>query len=141
MGFPAGPALEKLAMSYDGPVESLLPVSMEKGDLTCHLSGVETKAQQWIKAGTMPPEKIAAEVFDVLARTVVRLLCAACQTAGTRRSLVVGGVASSMHLRQLLRQRLQKQRKPIEVFFGDPRYSADNAAGVAAIGMKCFLNR
>ena len=140
MGFPAGPALEKLAMSWEGPVESLLPVSMEKGDLICHLSGVETKAQQWIKAGAMPPEKIAAEVFDVLARTVARLLTAACTNAGTTCALVVGGVASSTHLRKLLQQRLAKQRRRIQVYFGDPRYSADNAAGVAAIGMKQFLN-
>ena len=139
LGFPAGPALEKLAMAYEGEVESLLPVSMEKGDLVCHLSGVETKAQQWIHSGKMPPEKIAAEVFDVLARTVARLLTAACETSGTRRALVVGGVASSTLLRQKLRKRLQKLRKPVEVFFGEPKYSADNAAGVAAIGMKHFL--
>ncbi|MBP3646694.1 MAG: O-sialoglycoprotein endopeptidase [Clostridia bacterium] len=139
LGFPAGPALEKLAMAYDGTIESLLPVSMEKGDLTCHLSGVETKAQQWIKSGQMTPEKIAAEVFDVLSRTVARLLTAACEASGTRRALVVGGVASSTLLREMLRRRLQKQRRPIEVYFGEPRYSADNAAGVAAIGMKRFL--
>ena len=139
LGFPAGPALEKLAMAYDGAIESLLPVSMEKGDLTCHLSGVETKAQQWIKAGQMSPEKIAAEVFDVLSRTVARLLTAACTASGTRRALVVGGVASSTLLRELLRKRLGKQRKPIEVYFGEPKYSADNAAGVAAIGMKRCL--
>ena len=136
LGFPAGPALEKLAMAYDGAIESLLPISMEKGDLTCHLSGVETRAQQWIKAGQMSPEKIAAEVFDVLSRTVARLLTAACTASGTRRALVVGGVASSTLLRELLRKRLGKQRKPIEVYFGEPKYSADNAAGVAAIGMK-----
>ena len=139
LGFPAGPALEKLAMAYDGAIESLLPVSMEKGDLTCHLSGVETRAQQWIKAGQMSPEKIAAEVFDVLSRTVARLLTAACTASGTRRALVVGGVASSTLLRELLRKRLGKQRKPIEVYFGEPKYSADNAAGVAAIGMKRCL--
>ena len=139
LGFPAGPALEKLAMAYDGAIESLLPVSMEKGDLTCHLSGVETRAQQWIKAGQMSPEKIAAEVFDVLSRTVARLLTAACTVSGTRRALVVGGVASSTLLRELLRKRLGKQRKPIEVYFGEPKYSADNAAGVAAIGMKRCL--
>ena len=140
LGFPAGPALEKLAMSYEGDIESLLPVSMEKGDLTCHLSGVETKAQQWIKDGQMSPEKIAAEVFDVLARTVARLLTAACEKSGTRQALVVGGVASSTLLREMLLKRLRKQRKPIEVFFGEPKYSADNAAGVAAIGMKRYLD-
>ncbi len=140
-GFPAGPALEKLAMTYQGEVESLLPVSMEKGDLICHLSGVETKVQQWIKAGQMSREKIAAEVFDVLARTVSRLLAAACAASGTMRVLVVGGVASSTLLREQVKRRLSKQRKPIEVYFGEPKYSADNAAGVAVIGMKRFLQK
>ena len=118
--FPAGPALEKLAMSFEGTVENLLPVSMEKDGLNCHLSGVETKAQQWIKEGKMSPEQIAAEVFDVLVRTVARLLTGACEKAGTRQALVVGGVASSTHLRKLLQQRLNKQRKPIRVAFGQP---------------------
>ena len=137
--FPAGPHLEKLAMSYDGPVESLLPVSMEKDGLTCHLSGVETRAQQWIKEGKMSHEQIAAEIFDVLARTVARLLTGACQKAGAKKALVVGGVASSTLLREQLKRRLAKQRVKIDVMFGQPQYSADNAAGVAAIGMKKFL--
>ena len=137
--FPAGPHLEKLAMSYDGPVESLLPVSMEKDGLTCHLSGVETRAQHWIKEGKMSHEQIAAEIFDVLARTVARLLTGACQKAGAKKALVVGGVASSALLREQLKRRLAKQRVKIDVMFGQPQYSADNAAGVAAIGMKKFL--
>ena len=139
LGFPAGPALEQLAMAYEGPVEGLLPVSMEKDGLTCHLSGVETKAQQWIREGKMPPEKIAAEVFDLLSRTVARLLTGACLSVGTSRALVVGGVSSSELLRERLCQRLKKQRKPVDVWFGEKRYSADNAAGVASIGMKRYL--
>jgi len=138
--FPAGPALEKLAMAFDGTVENLLPVSMEKDGLTCHLSGVETRAQQWIKEGRMSPEKIAAEVFDVLARTVARLLSGACEKAGVHQALVVGGVASSTLLRAEIIRRLNKQRKPVKVLFGQPQYSADNAAGVAAIGMQKLLN-
>ncbi len=139
--FPAGPSLEKLAMNYEGHVESLLPVSMEKDGLTCHLSGVETRAQQWIKAGKMSHEQIAAEVFDVLARTVARLLTGACQKSGAKKALVVGGVASSTLLREQLKRRLAKQRQKIEVMFGQPKYSADNAAGVAAIGMQKYLEQ
>ncbi len=139
--FPAGPHLEKLAMSYAGTAESLLPVSMEKDGLTCHLSGVETRAQQWIKEGKMSHEQIAAEVFDVLARTVARLLTSACQKTGAKKALVVGGVASSTLLREQLRRRLARQRVKMDVMFGQPQYSADNAAGVAAIGMKKYLEQ
>ena len=139
--FPAGPHLGKLAMRYEGKVESLLPVSMEKDGLTCHLSGVETRAQQWIKEGKMCHDQIAAEVFDVLARTVARLLTGACQKAKAKKALVVGGVASSTLLREQLRRRLAKQRVQMEVLFGQPQYSADNAAGVAAIGMRKYLEQ
>lgn len=139
LGFPAGPALEQLAISCTEPTEALLPVSMEKDGLHCHLSGVETQAQRLIVSGTLTHEHIAAEVFDVLARTVARLLASACKQTGARQALVVGGVASSTLLRRLLQERLQKQRVPISVMFGQPQYSADNAAGVAAIGMRRYL--
>lgn len=137
--FPAGPSLEHLAM--EGQAQSLLPVSMEKGGLVCHLSGVETRAQQWIAQKAMSPEQIAAEVFDVLARTVARLLAAACEAEHTGSALVVGGVASSLLLRKAVARRLQKQRKSIRLFFGQPQFSADNAAGVAAIGMRRFQSK
>ena len=139
--FPAGPSLEKLAMSYEGVVESLLPVSMEKDGLICHLSGVETRAQQWIREGKMTSEQIAAEVFDVLSRTVARLLTAACEKTHTTHALVVGGVASSTLLREMLDKRLRKQRRSIKVLFGQPQYSADNAVGVASIGMRKLLQQ
>ncbi len=139
--FPAGPYLEKLAMSYQEEIQNLLPVSMEKDGLICHLSGVETRAQQWIKEGRLENEQIAAEVFDVLARTVARLLTGACQKAGAKKALVVGGVASSLLLREQLARRIAKQRQKIEVIFGQPQFSADNAAGVAAIGMQKYLEQ
>ena len=114
---------------------------MEKDGLTSHLSGVETRAQQWIKEGKMSHEKIAAEVFDVLTRTVARMLVGACQKTGAKKALVVGGVASSVLLRDKLKARLAKQRQKIDVMFGQPKFSADNAAGVAAIGMQKFLEQ
>lgn len=138
LNFPAGPALEKLAMACGEPTEALLPVSMEKDGLHCHLSGAETQAQRLI--GRYSPERIAAEVFDLLARTVARLLAAATAKCHVSDALVVGGVASSTLLRALVSQRLQKQRMPVRLLFGQPQYSADNAAGVASIGMRRYLN-
>ena len=139
LGFPAGPALEKLAFACREPTQALLPVSLEKDGLHCHLSGVESQAQRWIQSGGLSPELVAAEVFDVLARTVARLLNNACRQTGAKTALVVGGVASSTLLRALLVQRMQKLRSPAALLFGQPQYSADNAAGVAAIGMRRFM--
>ena len=135
--FPAGAELEKLAMACTETVSSMLPVSMERGDLQCHLSGAETQCQRLI--GSVGNELLAAEVFDLLARTVARLLAAGCRETGTHEALVVGGVASSTLLRELVCKRLHKLGANVDARFGQPRYSADNAAGVAWLGMQRYL--
>ncbi len=139
LGFPAGPALERLAMTCTDPPQAIIPCSMDHQDLCCHLSGAETKVLQMLSQNKLTREQAALEVFDLLSRTVSRLLIAGCKKTGIRQALIVGGVASSTLLRQMLGQRLQKARSPVKVSFGDPRYSADNAAGVAAIGMRRYL--
>ena len=78
------------------------------------------------------------EVFDLLARTTSRMLVAACRAADTTRALVVGGVASSTLLRERLIQRVGKLGAGLDIRFGKPEYSADNAAGVALLGMQRF---
>ncbi len=140
LSFPAGPALEKLAQACTEPPQSLIPCSMEQGDLSCHLSGAETKALQLLAQGKLTQQQVALEVFDLLSRTISRMLIAGSKKTGIRTALVVGGVASSTLLRQLLEKRLKKARSPIRVLFGDPRYSSDNAAGVAYLGMQQYLN-
>ena len=137
--FPAGPALEKLANQWDNPTEALFSASMEQQDCYCHLSGAETKALRMIQAGKIPPEQIAAEVYDLLARTISRMLSAGTKKYGVKQALVVGGVASSERLRTLTRQRLDKIRNRPELLFGQSMYSADNAAGVACLGLEKYI--
>lgn len=137
--FPAGPTLEKLAMANNEAVMASIPANLAHRDLDCHLSGAETRCQQWIEKGTMRQELIAAEVFDLLARTVACMLTAACKATDTNQVLVVGGVASSVLLRQLVAKRLGKLGCKLDLRFGKPEYSGDNAAGIAWLGMKRFL--
>lgn len=134
--FPAGAALEKLAFACPQSATGLLPVSMTRDGLHCHLSGAETKALGLL--GQIPNERLALETFDLLARTVARLLRAGWQQTGLRQALVVGGVSSSQLLRGLLAQRLQKARVPLALTFGEPRFSTDNAAGVARLCWQRF---
>ncbi len=131
--FPAGPYLEELARK--GKAEACLPVSMEQHDLYCHLSGAETRIQQLIREGGMSREQIAAEVYDLLARTVSRLVLAGKEKTGIDKVLIAGGVASSPLFREKLHDRVMK-RGDMQLFFGKPEYSGDNAAGVACIGRK-----
>ena len=132
--FPAGEALEALAVR--GRSEGRLGCSLEAGDLTCHLSGAETKVQEWIRKAEISREDIAREIYDLLARTIVRMLRAGSRETGITRALVTGGVASSPLLRQLLEERRQKTNGCPEMVFGKPERSGDNAVGVALIGVK-----
>lgn len=128
--FPAGPSLESLARA--GESRSLLPVSMEGGD--CHFSGAEARAMRWISQGEMPPDDIAAEVFSLVERTVLRLLSAAREKTGVSAALLTGGVASSQLFRDQICQINQKRRLGLQLYFGLRQYAGDNAAGVALIG-------
>ena len=127
--FPSGKELEKLALR--GKSAQRLPVSMEGGN--CHLSGCETRLADLLAKG-LCPEDAAAEVYSVLCRTVLRMLSFAADRYGVRRCLIAGGVASSGLLREGMNERNRKRGLGLELFFGRPEYSSDNAAGVALIG-------
>ena len=134
LDFPAGEELEQLAVR--GRCEGRLGCSMENGGLICHLSGAETRVGQWIREGNMPREDIAREIYDLLARTLIRMLQAGAEKTEFRNALVTGGVAASGLLRQMLQERRKKARNCPEIIFGRPEMSGDNAVGVALIGAK-----
>ena len=130
--FPAGPHLEALARK--GHSEAHLPANLADGDLSCHFSGAETRVQQWIAKCELSHEDIAAEIYDLLARTVSRMIVAASKKTGVRQVLIAGGVASSALFRELVTARTEKRDRGLRVCFGKPEYSGDNAVGAALIG-------
>lgn len=132
-GFPAGPALEKLAML--GNPEGLIGVSV-KG-VNCNLAGAENKTIRWLEQG-MSREKVAAEVFDFIARTVIRMIESACDETSARQALLAGGVASSTLLREMLAERARKRRLNCKICYARPELSGDNAVGVALLGAEKY---
>ncbi len=130
--FPAGPHLEKLAVQ--GRAEARLTMTTRDGGLYCHFSGAETQVQRWIKSGELSREDIAREVYDLLARTVARMVCAGAEKTGIRQVLIAGGVSSSALFRELVTDRIRKRDRGLRVCFGKPEYSGDNAVGAALIG-------
>ncbi len=130
--FPAGPHLEKLAVQ--GKSNALLTAATKNGGLNCHLSGAETQIQRIIKEGSMSREDVAREVYDLLSRTVAKMILAGAERTGISQVLIAGGVSSSALFRELLTARLNKLKRDLHVCFGKPEYSGDNAVGVALIG-------
>ncbi len=139
LSFPAGPGLEALALSGSGGGK--LGCSLEQGDLVCHLSGAETRALRWIQEGTCLREEVAYEIYDLLARTLIRMLKAGAEKTGIDKALITGGVASSGLLRSMMEDRKKKLRGCPELIFGKPEHSGDNAVGVALIGAARVQNR
>ena len=124
-GFPAGKEMESLArQAADRDVR--IPASVRA--LTCSLSGAENGAQRAFDQGRSAAE-VAYGIYDFLARTLTKLLTNAAALYGERPVLLCGGVASSLLLRELLHDRCD-----LSLFFGESRYSSDNAVGVAALG-------
>ncbi len=131
--FPAGPYLEELAVK--GENRNRVPVSFESGGLCCHLSGAEAQLLRMIQTEETK-ENVAAEVYGVLCRTVLRLILAAAEKTDTKDVLIAGGVASSHLLRDMLMERNEKRRTGLHLFFGKSEFSGDNAVGVALIGLE-----
>ena len=124
-GFPAGKELESLARQATDR-DLRIPASVR--ELSCSLSGAESAARRAFEQGR-PAAEIAYGVYDLLGRTLTKLLANAVALHGERPVLLCGGVASSLLLRELLQERCD-----LPVFFGESRFSSDNAVGVAALG-------
>ncbi len=124
--FPAGPHLEAAARAA-GTTNIKLPASVR--ELRCSFSGVETAARSLLGKAQMG--ELALAVYDCLARTFAKLMVQAGEKTGLDRVLLAGGVASSGLLRDMLRERLDKAN--MQLYFGDPSLSTDNAVGVALL--------
>ena len=130
--FPSGKELEALArQAADTSIR--IPASVQ--GLSCSLSGAESAAQRLIEQGA-DRAGIAFGVYDLLSRTLTKWLTNAQAQLGSRPVLLCGGVASSLLLRKLL-----QDRSDLPLFFGESRFSSDNAVGVAALGFDAMEDR
>ena len=122
--FPAGKHMEELAEAAKRR-DVKLSASVRSGN--CSFSGPETAAIRLLSKSE--PEEIAFGVYDCIARTVSKMIKAAKEGFGDMPVLLCGGVASSMLLRTLLKERIGEGLR-----FGRSELSSDNAVGVAYIG-------
>lgn len=130
MRFPCGAELEEAADLYAGEPVS---VNVSVKGLECNLSGAENKARQLYEK-TCDKAKVAAFTLDFVADTIDTL------TKNLRREykdipvIYAGGVMSCMRMRA----KLGKRR---DVYFSDPEFSADNAAGTALLAYYAQIAR
>lgn len=127
LSFPCGPELERLA---ENSCEKY-PVKTVIRDGSCCLSGFQNKAEDMVKKGTAH-EDIAMYIQNCIAKTVFEMTRYAREIKGDIPVIYAGGVMSNKYIKSSLEKRMDN------IFFAEPVFSADNAAGTALYG--CYMN-
>lgn len=125
LGFPAGKAMD--ALSRESKQEKCFTVKTAEGKFS--LSGMENKIRAMAEQGVRPAD-VARYTLETLASVLARTTQWARKTYGDLPVLCSGGVASN----SLLRRRLE----PLGAIFAPPRYSTDNALGVAILAHRAL---
>ncbi len=120
--FPAGPALETLAMQSKR-TDFHPRISMDGAN--CHLSGVQNQCEKMLADG-YPPSDVALFCLRSVQTAVLSMTAALQKVYGNLPLVYAGGVMSN----QLLKTAVTNQTGG---FFAPPAFSADNAAGIAVL--------
>ncbi|HEY1072860.1 tRNA (adenosine(37)-N6)-threonylcarbamoyltransferase complex transferase subunit TsaD [Brevundimonas sp.] len=138
LGYPGGPALEKLAASGDGSRFDLPRALLGRKDCDFSFSGLKTAASRL--AQTCESEQDRADLADAVQKAIARQLAERTERAMTayaeqheaRRFVVAGGVAANKTIRRTLEDLATRHGFS---FLAPPlAYCTDNAAMIALAG-------
>ncbi len=127
LGFPGGPAIERLAAAVERPAIEL-PRAWLRGSHDFSFSGLKTAVLHLTREPAPPPVEQIAAAFQasVVAVLTEKTVQAAIET-GARQVLLAGGVAANQALRRAI-----EERSPVPVRYPPPRLCTDNAAMIGA---------
>jgi N6-L-threonylcarbamoyladenine synthase len=131
LGYPGGPAIEKLALTGDVSKISFPKVQMPNFDFS--YSGLKTSVLQIIKKDpNISKADVAAGFQKAAFEQVITKGIDACLANKVKYLFVAGGVSANQYLRSELTARAKE--KGIEVYVPPMKYCTDNATmiGVAA---------
>jgi N6-L-threonylcarbamoyladenine synthase len=150
LGYPGGPIVDRLAKIGNDRAVALPTTRLThadrnapelKGDLDFSFSGLKTAVLRYVKSRTEPlGESGVADVCASFQRVVVTVLIDRLFDAARRhraRSVgIAGGVSANSRLRAELEDR--GRRREVPTFLPSLRLSTDNAAMIAAAGLRKF---
>ncbi len=136
LGFPVGPALDKLAQKGD-PEAIRFPRAVTQREYDFSLSGLKTAVVRHVRAerakGREPaPQDLAASFQEAVVEVQVRKTVAAALDKGVRRIVLGGGVVANTRLRALMSERAAAVG--LELLVPSPDLCTDNGAMIAAAG-------
>jgi tRNA N6-adenosine threonylcarbamoyltransferase len=141
LGFPGGPALDRLAQTGDPSAISFPRSSLQKSSLEFSFSGLKTALLYKLQAmgkmeGVRRRADLAAGYQEAIVRVLIDKALRAVQQTGIRSLAVVGGVSANSRLRALLHESAQASQ--IRLSIPPLRFCTDNAAMVAAAGRQAL---
>jgi N6-L-threonylcarbamoyladenine synthase len=153
LGYPGGPVVDKLAKTGDDRAVALPTTRLThadrnapelKGDLDFSFSGLKTAVLHYVNglgrpAGALTDKEIAdtcASFQRVVVKTLVDRAFDAARRHQARSIGVAGGVSANSRLRDELKSR--GEAREIPTFVPSLRLSTDNAAMIAAAGLRRF---
>jgi N6-L-threonylcarbamoyladenine synthase len=136
LGFPGGPALDKLAQKGD-PQAIRFPRAVTQREYDFSLSGLKTAVVRHVRTeravGREPaPEDLAASFQEAVVEVQVGKAAAAALDKGVRTIVLGGGVVANTRLRALMSERAAAEG--LELLVPAPDLCTDNGAMIAAAG-------
>ncbi|MGQ9511834.1 tRNA (adenosine(37)-N6)-threonylcarbamoyltransferase complex transferase subunit TsaD [Thermodesulfitimonas sp.] len=142
LGYPGGPAIERLAREGD-PTALYLPRPMlEEQGYDTSFSGLKTAVvnhlhREWQKGNPVNLADLAAAFQAAVTEVLVTKAFTAAADFKVKTLLLAGGVAANGYLRE--RFRAEASRRRLRLVIPHPALCTDNAAMVAAAGYYHFL--
>jgi N6-L-threonylcarbamoyladenine synthase len=136
LGFPGGPALDRLAQKGNPNAVRFPRAAPERG-YDFSLSGLKTAVVRHVKAeqgrGTQTaPEDLAASFQEAVVEVQVDKTIAAALDKGVSKVVLGGGVVANSRLRALMAERVKEQG--LDLLIPPPDLCTDNAAMIACAG-------
>ena len=131
LGFPGGPAIDRLAAAAPAPALRL-PRARLEGEYDFSFSGLKTKVQRIVRGeeGEAPEAaELAAAFQDSVVDSLVTKALQAAEDHEAREIILSGGVAANTALRAALEERAR-----VTVLIPPPPLCTDNGAMIAAAG-------
>jgi N6-L-threonylcarbamoyladenine synthase len=143
LGYPGGPAIERLARSGD-PRKAKFPIAkISDGRPDFSFSGLKTAVARYLRENELSPANgvgqvsqwtmdVAAGVQVAIVRSLVKTVESAARDLAPKTLIVAGGVACNLALREAALESASTLGVP--VYFPSRHLSTDNAAMIAAAG-------
>ncbi len=141
LGYPGGPAIEKLARSGDACAIAFPRAFLEEGSFDFSFSGLKTAVLNWVRnadAETVQSRlpDIAASFQEAVVDVLVEKTIAAARYSGVSRLVMAGGVAVNGRLRNRMAERGAEEG--MDVLWPTPQLCTDNGGMIAAAGHASF---